>query len=236
MKFVVLLSFLFLSCSKMSSDEVDQSKIFTSYALTYNAEMDEVYAKATFFVDKMSKAFTYLELTKGSEVSLNGQKLEVQEGLGKGLSFEYSTTLKARNLDQAFVFRYINNDDKVFENTFYLIESPSLKELIPTIELDGFSTLTLEKDSLPERGNLYFNLRDQNERSLKSLPIPFEQVSSEGEASFKMDNQGFRRPFTRKGEIEICSGQENKNIKAPKAGGLLMNTSCSQSYGVLILN
>lgn len=236
MKFVVLLSLL-IGCSKMSSDEVEQSKIFTSYSLTYNTEMDEVYAKATFFVDKVSKAFTYLELTKGSEISLNGQKLEVEEGFGKGLSFEYKTTLKARDLDRAFVFRYINNDDKVFENTVYLMESPRLKELIPTIELDGFSTLTLEKDSLPEKeGGLYFNLRDQNERSLKSLPISFETVTGEGEATFKMDHQGFRKPFTRKGEIEICGGKENKNIKAPKAGGLLLNTSCSQSYGVLILN
>jgi hypothetical protein len=64
---------LFASCTRESSDSVDQNKIWVKYVLEYNANLDVTYAKAEF---RFGGAFgTKLELSSPAYIKFNGQTI-----------------------------------------------------------------------------------------------------------------------------------------------------------------
>lgn len=79
--FLIGLSFLFLfsSCEKENSSDVNQDRIYTAYELFYNANEDKTYARASFHFGSMTG--TLLELTDSSEVRFNNDVLNFKPAL-----------------------------------------------------------------------------------------------------------------------------------------------------------
>ena len=70
---IAAVAFALTSCSRESSDSVDQDKIWVKYELQYNANLDVTYAQAEF---RFGGAFgTKLELSSPAYIKFNGQTL-----------------------------------------------------------------------------------------------------------------------------------------------------------------
>lgn len=105
----VLLSFLFLtSCQKENSNDVNQSRIYASYELFYNANEDITYARASFRFGNITG--TPLELTNPSEVRFNDQVLSFNSGL-----VYYEKTFAG--FVQSGTFTWKDTEDNTFNNT-----------------------------------------------------------------------------------------------------------------------
>ena len=231
-----LFPLLFLSCSKISSDDIDQSEIFTQYSLDYKKDSGEVLAKANFFVER--PGLKRVELTNESTIYVNGQKMRLQGIVEKNLSLEYSVILEMDDLVKGLKFRYTNNDQDIYENTFFVLKSPELSAIPERIELDEPSTLVFKTDSLDKSGkDLYFNITGDNGIMLRSKNLVMDDIQKEGIATFEIkDRKTFGDSLTEKGQIVICAAQNKENVVAPAAGGSANLTSCSQPYDVKILN
>ena len=233
-----LFPLFFLSCSKISSDDIDQSEIYTRYSLDYKKDSGEVLAKATFFVERPGSE--RVELSHGSEVHVNGRKMRLQGIVEKNLSLEYSVILDIDDLDEGLKFSYFNNNEDIYENTFKVLKSPELTENSKKkIKLDESSLLVFKADSL-EGKDLYFDITGSNGKTLRSKTIAIEDVKKEdeeGTASFEIkDRKTFDDTLTEKGQIVLCAAENKEKVVAPAAGGSANLTSCSQPYDVSILN
>ncbi len=105
---LLFLVFLFNSCVREESIDVNQDKIHTAYELFYNANEDKTYARATF---KFSNALgTNLQLTSPSEVRFNGDVLTFKNALAY-YEKEYA------GLVDTGTFKWTDTDGQIYENT-----------------------------------------------------------------------------------------------------------------------
>ncbi|MDD2413455.1 MAG: hypothetical protein RBS19_11405 [Bacteroidales bacterium] len=190
---LILVAFAFISlssCHKESSDDVNQSRIFTSYELYYNADEDITHARASFRFGNITG--TLLELSAPSEVRFNNQLLSFNSTLAY---YEKSYA----GFVQSGTFTWKNTEGTVFNNTIE-IHSVDYPALLDTIYRDASLEFIWQGDSLGANEVLTLSIsNDLGEAQLfsqatinsKSIILPLNklQLLEEGEAKIWMDRK-----------------------------------------------
>lgn len=120
----ILVAFIFLSsCHKENSSDVNQSRIYATYELSYNADDDITYAYASFRFGDITG--TLLELTTPSEVRFNNQVLNFNSSLAY---YEKSFA----GFIQSGTFTWKDTEENTFNNTIeiHTIDYPVLLDTI----------------------------------------------------------------------------------------------------------
>lgn len=115
-KLLFLISFVFFlfSCNSnkyKKSDTVEQRIIFQNYTLSYDAEKTSLSVKVSFTCNNPSGIS--LILRKGSEVTFNGEALEGDFDEKEGYCYK---EIFAGELPAKLLFRYQNNEQRIFDN------------------------------------------------------------------------------------------------------------------------
>ncbi len=240
--FPLLAIFLSVGCSKIDSEDISQSEIFTDYKVLYDVKNDEVIARATFIAKNRSSkkisGLTRVKLSGDSFVTLNGQKLKLDGVIDKNISLEYSGRFKLEDGQKEAILIYQNNDGEVFQNNFTFLEEPTFKIPPRIVEVGIDNHLEIEKDSLPiGKSELYFVLKDNKLRTLQSTPVLNSDISSSGEVTFSLKPDASKsEKLSEEGEIGLCGLVKRNNIEKPEAGGLLSLSTCGRPSFVRILN
>lgn len=118
-----LLVFVFSSCERESSADVNQDRIYALYEMVYNKAEDITYARTSFFFGSITG--TKLELASPSSVSCNEQSM----GFKSALAY-YETSFTGFVPQGSFVWTDL--DGKVFNNTASIktIEFPEVLDTI----------------------------------------------------------------------------------------------------------
>lgn len=189
----IFVAFVFISlssCHKENSDDVNQSRIYTSYELYYNAEEDITHARASFRFGNLTG--TLLELSAPSEVRFNNQPLRFNSTLAY-----YDKSFAG--FVQNGTFTWKNTDGTAFNNTIeiHTIDYPAL---LDTIYRDASHELIWQGDSLGANEMVTLSISsDLGEAQMfsqatinsKSIILPLNklQLLEVGEAKIWMDRK-----------------------------------------------
>lgn len=190
----VLITFVFLSlssCQKENSEDVNQSRVFASYELFYNANEDITYARASFRFGNITG--TPLELTAPSEVRFNDDVLSFKSTLAY-----YEKTYAG--FVQSGTFTWNDTQENTFNNSIeiHTIDYPAT---LDTIFRDAAFEFFWHGDSIGvnEVVSLSINsvlegdaqLFSQSALNAKSIILALNklQLLGEGEGQFWLDRK-----------------------------------------------
>jgi hypothetical protein len=228
MKKYVLHSILFFGlflmlagCARQNSSMVNQSGIFTSYQLSYDAGRNSLSAVATFNFG--GSTGTYLDLDGGSFVEFDNQPMTKDITLANQVLYTWTqSSMSSDWIWGAHNFNYKNNDGTLYKNTVNLPVLPDVYYVSDTIASGQSLRVrwrvsdTLNKDSLGvilwnQSQTEYVNATD-TQSSTGEIEVPPSTLVKLAKGPIKSS---------------VCRSRFNWAFEAPAEGGMIDTSSCS---------
>lgn len=134
----VLLLFL-AACKKESSNNIDQSRIYSNYQVSYDLSSNKTTVSSTFRVDHSTGQ--KIELIYPSTVSFNGERLSWRK-----IDGSYSSSISGNSLNESF--KFVDFENKVFVNSLPNIRSIDIPIGMYSISRNGNFFLPWNGDPL----------------------------------------------------------------------------------------
>ncbi|MDY0140936.1 MAG: hypothetical protein RBR97_03495 [Bacteroidales bacterium] len=184
MKKIVLISivlaaalFVFSSCERENSSDVNQDRIFVIYEMVYHQSTDITYARASFFFGGVTG--TKLELSDPNKIICNDKILSLKSALAY-YEKEFEGFIDTAN------YKFTDADGNSFVNEVYIKEI-GLSENPDTIIKGNSFTLNFNGEPLAQRESVYVCIDGllendkisvyQNTSGATSIIIPANQTS-----------------------------------------------------------
>jgi hypothetical protein len=188
----------------------DQSKIFTTYSLTYNESLNKTTAKASFGPSAGSSQLQ--ELTNPANVLYKGDEL----------LFNYSENLYQKEfigLEEGD-FSYVDLDDNNYVNTVNMISAIEFVDIPDSLNINSDLYFSIDGSPLLSNEELLFTFE-----SLDSEVVLFFTSTSISTATIIIDYQELQSLGA--GKVKLVIGRKsttNPITSSPEAGGELLIT------------
>ncbi len=224
---IVLLSLttLFVSCGKVSSEDIEQDIIKTNYSVVYDQETSQLEASGTFTIGGLNP--TYVVLDGTSNLKVNNQSTSFDINLLGQVSYLYKRSIPF-NQNVNYQFKYTNRDGDEYVNSINLPSSVSFEtpvsietnqDLVVRWDVsqssDSATSMSLYIDH--ENGSLFYSL---------------DESLSNGELEVK--SQDLMLYIGQTISIRICRTKSTSQIQHPGEGGSIKSKFCTAKKNVVI--
>lgn len=211
----------FTSCQREESINIDQSRIYTEYEYTYDAEQSQSIMNASFRLD--NNGGKRIELSFPARVAFDGESMSYRSAFG-----DYQLKRTGSLINGTFVYTDLN--DNVYENNISAIKAIELPFGLNTISRNGNFFLPWDGDDLQPGETITVTIDPQGEGSTKSFT-----TSSAGASHIILDEYRLKQIEPGMAKIRIMRERTSSLTSAPLSGGRLVLKYKSREVNIEIL-
>lgn len=197
----------FTSCQREESVNIDQSRIYTAYSYTYDAEQSQSIMNASFRID--NSGGNRIELSFPARVSFDDENMSFRKAFG-----DYQLK-RSGNLING-MFSYTDVDGKVLENSISALRPIALPFGLNSISRNGNFFLPWEGDALQAGETITVTINPDGEGSTRSFT-----TSSAGATHIILDENKLSQLEPGFAKVRITRERESGLQQSTLSGGRL---------------
>lgn len=206
-----------ISCEAFNSDDVNQQKIFTSYYLKYDADLNETHAYATFKFGS-----NYLKLKDPAYVSFKYDKMIKSDILGF-----VSYDLVYRGLMNSGLFYYQDADGNEYQNNVVVVDPISFSDSFSSLSISDGGELFWDGPVISAGQSVSFTIyNDETNFLISTIAI--------GANSIAIQENEIPEELKGNVNIKVCRSKSTDADESPEKGGTIFSEFCAEEAKLTI--
>lgn len=216
------------ACARDNSSNVNQQRVYTHYSLNYDMSSSKVEGVSRFNFG--GSTGTYLQLDGNSNVTFNGEKMDMVNGAFNDVYYTKTVSASAPAGTREFVMVYTDNNGKTFENKFLIVNLTLTSSPATAVISNGYE-IAWSSPSVNEESEIQVTFTKNENTSISAYQKVPSKIAS---GTMLVSPEKLRELGAGTSSVKVCREIFYPSITAPEVGGDAHSKSCAPTFTVSV--